>query len=138
MPAGSIIMWGGSSAPSGWVLCNGGAINRTTYTALFAILGTTYGNGDGSTTFNVPNTKDVVVIGAGDNNGRGTGSGTQFASSQTSTTASGSASLSTTTGSASVGAKDAGSISVLTSVSSGGHTHNYRIPSVVITYIIKT
>lgn len=138
MPAGSIIMWGGSSAPSGWVLCNGGAINRTTYAALFAILGTTYGNGDGSTTFNVPNTKDVVVIGAGDNNGRGTGSGTQFASSQTSTTASGSASLSTTTGSASVGAKDAGSITVLTSVSSGGHTHNYRIPSVVITYIIKT
>jgi microcystin-dependent protein len=138
LPAGSIIMWGGSSAPSGWLLCNGLAVNRTTYAALFAILGTTYGNGDGSSTFNLPNTKDVVVLGSGDNNGRGTGSGTQFGASQTATTASGSASLATSSTTVAASAKDSSQTSVLTNVTAGGHTHNYRIPSVVITYIIKT
>lgn len=54
-PTGSVMMFGSNSAPSGWHLCDGAAISRTTFSALFAVIGTTYGAGDGSTTFNVPN-----------------------------------------------------------------------------------
>ena len=72
------------------------------------------------------------------NNTLGSSSGTQFNSSKQATTASGSASLSTTTTSASTGAKDAGGISVLNSVTASGHTHSYTLPSVVLNYIIKT
>jgi microcystin-dependent protein len=55
LPAGSLIMFGGSAAPGGWVICDGSAVSRTTFAALFAVIGTTYGVGDGSTTFNLPN-----------------------------------------------------------------------------------
>jgi microcystin-dependent protein len=48
-------MWGTGTAPSGWLLCTGTAVSRTTYAALFAVIGTTFGVGDGSTTFNLPN-----------------------------------------------------------------------------------
>jgi microcystin-dependent protein len=54
-PTGGLVMWPTGSAPTGWLLCNGAAVSRTTYAALFAIVGTTFGVGDGSTTFNVPN-----------------------------------------------------------------------------------
>ena len=54
-PTGGLIMWGTGTAPSGWLLCNGAAVNRTTYAALFAVISTTFGSGDGSTTFNLPN-----------------------------------------------------------------------------------
>ena len=51
-----------ASAPSGFLECNGQAISRTTYSALFAIVGTTYGSGNGSTTFNVPDLKNDVPL----------------------------------------------------------------------------
>ena len=54
-PTGGLIMWGTGTAPSGWLLCNGSAVSRTTYAALFAVISTTFGVGDGSTTFNLPN-----------------------------------------------------------------------------------
>ena len=60
---GVIQMYAGSSAPSGWLICNGQAISRITYAALYAVIGTTYGTGDGSTTFNVPNLQGRVPIG---------------------------------------------------------------------------
>ena len=52
---GSIQMWPTVSAPTGYLLCAGSAVSRTTYAALFAVIGTTFGVGDGSTTFNLPN-----------------------------------------------------------------------------------
>jgi len=52
---GSIQMWPTASAPTGYLLCAGAAVSRTTYAALFAVIGTTFGSGDGSTTFNLPN-----------------------------------------------------------------------------------
>jgi microcystin-dependent protein len=55
VPTGGLVMWSTASAPSGFLLCNGAAVSRSTYAALFAIVGTTFGSGDGSTTFNVPN-----------------------------------------------------------------------------------
>jgi microcystin-dependent protein len=54
-PTGSLLMWTTASAPTGYLLCAGAAVSRTTYASLFAVIGTTFGIGDGSTTFNVPN-----------------------------------------------------------------------------------
>jgi microcystin-dependent protein len=53
--SGAILMWPTASAPSGYLLCDGTAVSRTTYATLFALFGTTFGTGDGSTTFNLPN-----------------------------------------------------------------------------------
>lgn len=61
-PVGEVVHFAGSSAPTGWLLCDGAAVSRTTYAALFAIIGTTYGAGNGSTTFNVPNSKGRVIV----------------------------------------------------------------------------
>lgn len=55
VPTGGLVMWPTGTAPSGFLLCNGTAVNRTTYAALFAVISTTFGVGDGSTTFNLPN-----------------------------------------------------------------------------------
>jgi len=54
-PTGVINMWPTNTAPSGYLLCDGTAVSRTTYSALYAVVGTTFGTGDGSTTFNLPN-----------------------------------------------------------------------------------
>lgn len=61
--SGDIIWTGASSARAGFLLCDGSAVSRTTYADLFAVIGTTYGAGDGSTTFNVPNLKGRVPVG---------------------------------------------------------------------------
>jgi microcystin-dependent protein len=55
VPTGVINMWGTGTAPTGYLLCAGAAVSRSTYAALFAVIGTTFGVGDGSTTFNLPN-----------------------------------------------------------------------------------
>jgi len=68
-PVGSMTMFAGSSAPSGWLLCNGNAVSRTTYASLFSVIGITYGSGDGSTTFNVPDLLGRVPMGAGTGTG---------------------------------------------------------------------
>ena len=62
-PAGIVIPFGGASAPEGYLLCNGAAVSRSDYATLFGVIGTTYGAGDGSTTFNVPDLSGRVVIG---------------------------------------------------------------------------
>ena len=66
-------MYGAASAPTGWLLCDGSAVSRSTYATLFALIGTTYGAGDGSTTFNVPDMRGRVIA-APDNMG-GTAAG---------------------------------------------------------------
>lgn len=60
---GTILDFAGTTAPNGWLLCYGQAVSRTTYPNLFASIGTTYGAGDGSTTFNLPDTRGRAVIG---------------------------------------------------------------------------
>lgn len=64
-PTASISMYGGTSAPTGWLLCNGAAVSRSTYADLFAVVGTTYGAGDGSSTFNLPDLRDRFAVGSG-------------------------------------------------------------------------
>ena len=62
---GMIFAYAGASAPTGFLLCDGSAVSRTTYAGLFSLIGTTYGAGDGSTTFNVPDLRGRFAIGAG-------------------------------------------------------------------------
>ena len=63
IPTATIVPWSSSSVPSGFLECNGAAVSRSTYSALFAIISTTYGAGDGATTFNLPDLQDNVAIG---------------------------------------------------------------------------
>jgi microcystin-dependent protein len=62
---GEIRLFAGSTAPGGWLLCDGQAVSRSTYASLYAVTGDTYGAGDGSTTFNLPNFKGRSAIGSG-------------------------------------------------------------------------
>lgn len=62
-PSGAILQYAASTAPTGWLLCDGTAVSRVDYADLFAVIGTTYGTGNGSTTFNLPNLKGRVPAG---------------------------------------------------------------------------
>jgi microcystin-dependent protein len=64
-PVGAIIPYAGATAPTNWVLCNGAAISRSTYAGLFGICGTTYGAGNGTSTFNVPDLRNRLPMGTG-------------------------------------------------------------------------
>jgi microcystin-dependent protein len=66
-PVGTIMQYAGSSAPTGYFVADGSAVSRTTYSRLFAVIGTTYGVGDGSTTFNLPDMRGRVAVGLGTN-----------------------------------------------------------------------
>jgi microcystin-dependent protein len=63
IPTGTITPWSQASAPTGFLECDGAAVSRSTYAALFAVVSTTYGVGDGSTTFNLPDLTDRVACG---------------------------------------------------------------------------
>ncbi len=67
IPTATIVPWSTASVPTGFLECNGAAVSRSTYSALFTIIGTTYGAGDGSSTFNVPDLQDKVTIGKSNN-----------------------------------------------------------------------
>lgn len=73
VPSGAMMGFAGGTTPSGWLLCDGSAISRTTYASLFTAIGTTHGVGDGSTTFNLPDMRGRVVVGK-DNMGGSTAS----------------------------------------------------------------
>tara|TARA_R100001377_G_scaffold72412_1_gene48216 strand:- start:1552 stop:2802 length:1251 start_codon:yes stop_codon:yes gene_type:complete len=136
MPAGVIVAMAGT-VPTGWLECNGQAVSRTTYAALFALTGTVYGAGNGSSTFNVPNFESKVLIGESSAFSMGPGAGA-FTSGGTITTASGSAALSLSTTSVATSAKDSSTAAVISGVSAGGHTHTAVVPHAVARYMIKT
>ena len=64
VPTGSLVPFAGNSIPNGYLLCNGAAVSRTTYAALFAVIGTTYGAGDGSQTFTLPDFRNRFIEGS--------------------------------------------------------------------------
>lgn len=64
-PTGVVLPFAGSSIPNGWLLCDGSAVSRVVYLSLFNVIGETYGAGDGSTTFNLPDLREAVPKGAG-------------------------------------------------------------------------
>jgi len=80
IPPAAVLPYAGASAPEGWLICDGSAVNRTTYAALFAAIGTSHGSGDGSTTFNLPDYRWTFLRGRGSNisvTGSGTASSNQ-------------------------------------------------------------
>ena len=86
VPSGSVFCMAVATVPSGYIECNGAAVSRTTYSALFAIIGTAYGAGNGSSTFNIPDLRGEFVRGF--DNGKGTDSGRSIATSQSAQNAS--------------------------------------------------
>lgn len=80
VPSGAVFYFAMTSVPTGYLACNGSAVSRTTYAALFTAIGTTFGTGDGSTTFNLPDLRGEFVRGY--DNGRGVDAGRVFGSAQ--------------------------------------------------------
>ena len=123
-------------------MCDGTAVSRTTYAALFAVAGTTYGVGDGSSTFNTPDLRDRLPLGKGTNNSTlGTQTGSMSASSVTTTAADGDGDLTLTTTASDAltsGSKDVTQLALVTGVTQASHTHATTIPTSVVNYIIKT
>jgi microcystin-dependent protein len=160
VPPGTVLAVARSTAPDGYLKCNGAAVSRTTYAALFAAIGTTWGAGDGSTTFNLPDLRGEFLRGWDD--GRGVDAGRAFASSQageiqshthTASTGSAGAHSHTTPTGLAVGAGSTGLPSTgsnnTANVSStdGAHTHSVTINNaggsetrprnVALLYVIK-
>ena len=155
-PTASVIAYAGSSIPSGWLLCDGTAINRTTYSTLFAAISTVYGVGDGSTTFELPDLKGRVIAGKESSDtrltsgGSGINGGTLGSTGGTETHTLLTAEMPahthtqasrTNTGSAS-GAASSGSLTSAstssTSSTGGDGAHQNTQPTIVLNYIIKT
>lgn len=80
VPTGCVLHFAAATPPAGWLECNGAAVSRTTYAALFAVTGTTFGTGDGSTTFNLPDLRGEFLRGW--DNGRGVDAGRTIGSLQ--------------------------------------------------------
>lgn len=163
VPAGTIVAFGAASAPTGWKVCDDTAISRTTFARLFAVIGTSFGTGDGSANFNVPDLRDRVPLGKGTNmatigavtTGIAASAVMASASKSDATTASGT--TGSTTQTITVGtrnfatsAKDSSTSAAVTSVNATGHTHsipaltvddftvNTTLPSQVVQFIVKT
>ena len=137
VPAGSVIAWGGATAPDGWLLCNGTSISRNTYKALFAVIGTTYGS-NSSSVFTIPDLRGRTVVMAGTSLSRGNKSAIEYGSGFSVTTNSGTATLAKSEIEVTFGAKDTGGTPVLNNVTAGGHTHTVPMPGTVLNFIIKT
>lgn len=162
-PTAAIHMYGGTSAPTGWLLCNGAAVSRSTYSALFAIVGTTYGAGDGSSTFNLPDLRDRFPVGSGTTYSAGSVGGaathtlteaempahthtaTSTDSGHTHNFAVGANAdldndVGTSSGSGSTDTTASGTANITTTIAStgGGGAHNNLPPYIGLAFIIKT
>ena len=163
IPSGTIVAYGAATAPGGWKLCDDSAISRSTFARLFAVIGTGYGTGDGSSTFNVPDLRDRVPLGKGTNNdtlgtattgaaassvmASATKSGVQTATNNTGNDGDGDLTVATTTVASS--AKDSSTTTVATGVTQAAHSHSIpaltvadftvatTLPNQVVSYIIK-
>ena len=140
VPAGVISAYGGSSAPSGYVLCDGSAIVRTGVNAnLFGVVSTAFGAGNGNNTFNVPDLRDKLVLGKGANNSTlGTHTHAMSASATKASESTSISAHSLTTATFSTGAKDASGATAVTAVAAhSAITPNMIFPTVVVNFIIK-
>lgn len=163
VPVACIMPFAGTVAPSDWALCYGQAISRVTYASLFTAIGTVYGTGDGSTTFNLPDLRGRVVAGKDDMGGTGAsrltgtsggvqgttlgaGGGNQQHTLITSEIPSHTHSITTWTqgggsqGAKPLGALDSGSTQVATGSSGSAGSdgaHNNVQPTLILNYIIK-
>ena len=163
VPAGTIVAFGNATAPTGWKVCNDAAISRTSFARLFAVIGTSFGVGDGSGNFNLPDLRDRVPLGTGTNMSTMGAATTGIAASAvmasasksdattpTGTTGSTTQTVTAGTGTFATSAKDSSQATAVTSVNTAAHTHsipaltidaftvNTTLPSQVVQWIIKT
>lgn len=127
VPTGSVVMYVGAAAPSNWLLCDGSAISRSTYATLYGIIGNTYGSGNGTTTFNLPDLRQRFPLGKATSGTGSTLGGTGGAIDHTHTV---------TTGSQTVGI-----VSLLSSAAPASQTitsSTNNPPFQVFNFIIKT
>jgi hypothetical protein len=120
VPPGVVAAYDGSVAPTGWLLCDGSAVNRTTYAGLFAVIGINHGSGDGTSTFNLPDYRGRFLRGQDQGTGRDPG-----ASSRGAMNAGGN--VGDAIGSIEGGATQMPNTPFVTTVS-GAHTHQYLRP----------
>jgi microcystin-dependent protein len=142
LPLGSILPYAAATAPDGWLLCQGQAISRTTYATLYALIGTTYGTGDGSTTFNLPDVQGRVIVGSGSGSGLTTRTVADKLGEETHTlTVAEIPAAIPRTGSCYINGVVAGTHTSAGTTnntgSSGGGAHNVMQPSLVMLYIIR-
>ena len=138
VPAGTIVAFGNTTAPTGYLACNDAAVSRTTYARLFATIGTSFGVGDGSGNFNVPDLRDRVPLGFGTNMSSMGAATTGIAASAVITTGSTTQTVSTSTVTFATSSKDSSQSTAVTAVNTSGHTHTLTLPSQVVQFIIKT
>ncbi len=142
VPSGTVIMFAGATMPAGYLLCNGSTVSRATYSALFTAIGTTWGAGDGSTTFNLPNLNNRVPLGAGTRVLSTTGGAETHtlttaempAHSHTSIAASGATGNEGVHGAVAI---HSGNPTLSTGSSGGNGAHNNMQPFTAINFIIK-
>jgi microcystin-dependent protein len=154
VPTGIVMVWTTTSAPTGFLLCDGSAVNRTTYADLYAVVGTTYGVGDGATTFNLPDLLGRVVIMVDGSANRITASSTNGGNAdtlggaggaQTHTLSTGEVAnhthaLGQTAGVGSVGlvtASDDTTGTYISGTNGGGGAHSNTQPWIALEYVIK-
>jgi len=154
IPTGSMLPYAGASAPTGWLICDGSAVSRTTYAALFSVIGTVWGPGDGSSTFNLPDLRGRTPIGAGQGAGltnralgdKSIGEETHTLSiaempahnHETAIGGSGPFGTGPVRGGCEGGTGLYTVDTTLTSTSGGGLAHNNMQPSAVVNFIIKS
>lgn len=121
-PIGAMMPFAGSvsTPPTGWLSCDGSAVSRTTYAVLYAVVGTTYGAGNGTTTFNLPNLQNRVPVGSGSSYTRGQTGGTSTVTLTDSQMPSHGHSLSVSGSTNSAGSHSHGG----STDSDGGHSHS--------------
>lgn len=158
IPSGSVMPFAGATEPSGWLLCYGQNVSRSTYAALFAVIGTTYGSGDGSTTFGIPDLRGRVVAGQDDMGGTsanrltgqtggvdgdvlGAAGGSETHTLTTAQMPSHSHRFSNSSTISGIEGVNAGSLTgsgtIDTSNTGGGDAHNNVQPTFILNYIIK-
>jgi microcystin-dependent protein len=147
VPTGSMFMWGTASAPTGYLLCDGTAVSRTTYATLFAVIGTAFGTGDGSTTFNLPDFRGRGPMGknAGTFSALGATGGeethtltTSEMPAHTHTEPGSDAGASNNTTRFALGANGGNVTNITSSSTGGGAAHNVLDPYLVVNFVIKT
>jgi microcystin-dependent protein len=144
LPSGTILDFSGGVVPTGYLACDGSAISRTTYSALFTACGTAFGSGNGSTTFNLPDTRGKVLMGSGSGPGltprvRGQNIGTETHTLTITEIPAHTHDYSRLTvgGPIPTGGSQYSFSDVPTSSTGGGGAHNNMQPSLVVTQIIK-